>query len=460
MTVLSINQQLRNEKYQQLKLVDSLWNTTMTLMLTMAISSVSVLINVGVVSQNSSESLYILGLFLPLNYIMMAIHEGLRIPILKYGSQHEIYSAKEIGQRLLILYFILFLLMSALILLIWAFQGMAVEFFHVIPAQQYLAKNFILLMLTVGIIIGFASLTMSCLFGLGLNRWASFLGISGTLLNISVTCCAANFWEQGLYSLVWGAVTGSVYLFLSSLLLLLSKNIRFSLHGIHNVFRTVMMDVVRMGIPVMGSFLLLFAFLSCFNFLVSFYGASDLAGFGIAFRIQSFIIIPAIALGTAMAIHANKAVSLQHFLRARQIFFIGLGMSALIYLVISLIFYFFQHRFIELFTSNAVIIDAAGNYFNHVSASYLSLGVVLTLMTALEQTGQGLKIFFINITFYSLEVGFAALLGLNQVDTTRIYLVISIMNWLSSLYLCFEIGKRLLAKPVPHISGGTLRHQS
>lgn len=101
-------------------------------------------------------------------------------------------------------------------------------FFHVIPAQQYLAKNFILLMLTVGIIIGFVSLTMSCLFGLGFNRWASFLGISGTLLNIAVTYCAANLWEQGLYSLVWGAVTGSVYLFLSSLLLLLSKNIRFS----------------------------------------------------------------------------------------------------------------------------------------------------------------------------------------------------------------------------------------
>ncbi|SUI81221.1 Uncharacterised protein [Serratia marcescens] len=82
-------------------------------------------------------------------------------------------------------------------------------------------------------------------------------------------------------------------------------------------------------------------------------------------------------------------------------------------------------------------------YLNCVAPSYLSLGVVLVLMTALEQTGQGLRILLINIVFYALEIGIASLLGLNHVDATRLYLVIAIMNWLSALYVVYELNKRL-----------------
>ncbi|RJL55508.1 MATE family efflux transporter [Pectobacterium carotovorum] len=430
-------------RYQGLKLLNTLWDTTFTLWVTMLVSSMAVLINIGVISQNAPQTLYALGLFLPLNYVMMAIHEGLRIPALRYSSQHHSEARKVLGTRLVLLFSAMVVLMALLVGCVWLFQSGIAGLFHIAAERQNDVMAFILPMLLAGIPIGCATLILSTLFGSGLNRFASLLGISGTALNLVATWLAATHWHQGLQSLIWGALIGSSYLTLSGGTLLYSRGIRLSLTGVRREAVQVLNDIAFIGAPVAGSFLLLFGFLFSFNYLVSFYGASEIAGFGIAFRIQSFVILPAIALGTAMAIHANNAIADQNFSRIRQILFAGVGLSAALYLVISVLVFLLQERLVMLFTRDETVIVPALRYLNCVAPSYLSLGVVLVLMTALEQTGQGLRILLINIVFYALEIGIAALLGLNHVDATRLYLVIAIMNWLSALYVVYELNKRL-----------------
>ncbi|SUI81224.1 multidrug efflux protein [Serratia marcescens] len=164
------------------------------------------------------------------------------------------------------------------------------------------------------------------------------------------TWLAATHWHQGLQSLIWGALIGSSYLTLSGGALLYSRGVRLSLTGVRREAVQVLNDIAFIGAPVAGSFLLLFGFLFSFNYLVSFYGASEIAGFGIAFRIQSFVILPAIALGTAMAIHANNAIADQNFPRIRQILFAGVGLAAALYLVISVLVFLLQERLVMLFT--------------------------------------------------------------------------------------------------------------
>ncbi|WP_244590660.1 MATE family efflux transporter [Xenorhabdus mauleonii] len=412
----------------------------------MLVSSIAVLINIGVISQNAPQTLYALGLFLPLNYIMIAIHEGLRIPALRYSSQHYTDARNVIGTRLVLLFSAMVVLMVLLVGSVWLFQPGIAGLFHIATERQHDVMSFILPMLLVGIPIGCATLILSTLFGSGVNRFASLLGISGTGLNLAATWLAAMHWHQGLQSLIWGAMIGSSYLTLSGGALLYSRGIRFSLIGARREAIQVLNDIAFIGVPVAGSFLLLFGFLFSFSYLVSFYGASEIAGFGIAFRIQSFVILPAIALGTAMAIHTNNAIAGQNFSLIRQILFIGVGLSAALYLVISVVVFLLQERMVILFTRDENVIIPALRYLNCVSPSYLSLGVMLVLMTAQEQTGQGLRILLINTVFYALEIGVAALLGLNHEDATRLYLVIAVMNWLSALYVVYELNKRLTAQ--------------
>ncbi|WP_332009454.1 MATE family efflux transporter [Photorhabdus akhurstii] len=167
---------------------------------------------------------------------------------------------------------------------------------------------------------------------------------------------------------------------------------------------------------------------------MSFYNVHEIAGFSIAFRIQSFVILPAIALGTAMAIHYNNSLSKQNFVRSNQVFLIGLSLTGVIYIFISAAVFFLKVWLVKIFTLDELITEAALRYLNCLSPSYFSLGIVLGLTTALEQIGQGLRVLLINITLYSLEIGIAALLGLKQEDATRLYLTIAIFNWISVLY--------------------------
>lgn len=443
-------------RYHTLKLLNTLWNTMTTLLSTMLISALAVLVNIGLISSKAPETLYILGLFLPLNYVMMAIHEGLRIPVLADTAQQERFTRRELGQRLSVVYLTMTCAMGVLVLALWCFEGAAMTFFHVPLERQQEVMAFILPMLGVGLVIGLATLTLSALFGLGFARWAGPLGILGTGLNVLITYLAVTYWHLGLNAMVLGAASGSVFLLLAGSVVLFKLGVRLFVPGTLGQVKQVLTNTLFTGVPVMGSFLLLFGFLSAFNYLVSFFGEAEISGFGIAFRIQSFVILPAIALGTAMAICANKALARQAFAQARSVFFIGLGVAGGLYLVIAIAVFSLREELIGLFTRDPEVIASAMNYFTIVAPSYLSLGAVLALMTALEQTGQGLKVLLLNVIFYSVEIALAALLGLNQQDATRMYLVIAVINWLSSLYLCLELGKRLLRSAPPQNVPGPL----
>ncbi|SUI81230.1 Uncharacterised protein [Serratia marcescens] len=144
-------------RYQGLKLLNTLWDTTFTLWVTMLVSSMAVLINIGVISQNAPQTLYALGLFLPLNYVMMAIHEGLRIPALRYSSQNHSDAREVLGTRLILLFSAMVVLMTLLVGCVWLFQSGIAGLFHIAAERQNDVMAFILPMLLAGIPIGFCN---------------------------------------------------------------------------------------------------------------------------------------------------------------------------------------------------------------------------------------------------------------------------------------------------------------
>lgn len=201
-----------------------------------------------------------------------------------------------------------------------------------------------------------------------------------------------------------------------------------------------------MSLPVSASFLTIFGFLFVFNHLVSFFGKAEVAGFGAAYRIQSFVVLPAIALGTALAILINRAIVSGEFPLIRRYFLTGIALAFAIYAAVGAGVFLFQKPLLRFFTSEPSEIAAGMRYLTLVASSYFSFGPVLFLLTLMEQTGYGVRAFMVNLVAFSLELGFASLFGLQHPTATTLYLVVAVGNWLAVGYLLFEVLRRTVAR--------------
>lgn len=431
-------------------LLDKIVNTATPIFASSAVSALSVLINIGVVGARDPDALYLLGLFLPIYYVLTAIQEGLRIPILRYsGMAREDGAAAELGRRLgfllLVMAVVIVAVAGVFALGFDAFAGL----FHVPEHRQSQAFRFIAGMLGASILIGCSTIMLSALFGLGRSALAGGLGIGATVLNLATAHVCANWLDQGIYSLVWAALAGSGPLALVAVGVLAARGVVPSLAGSWERIGTRMAEIAALGLPVTVSFLVLFCFLFAFNFLVSFFGESEVSGFGIAFRLQSFVILPGVALGTAAAILINGAVAEHQFALARRYFLNGIALSVVLYVVVAAAVFLLQDQLLHLFTSDPNAIAAGRRYLGIVGPSYASIGPVLVLLTLYEQTGYGLRALTVNIVGFSLEIGFAGWFGLGQPDAAVMYLVIAAMNWLALLYLIYEVARRMKGRPGP-----------
>jgi len=431
-------------------LMDRIVNTATPIFVSSAISVLSVLINIGTVASRDREALYLLGLFLPIYYVLIAIQEGLRIPVLRYSAmaRAESEALTELGRRLGFVILCMAVSVTAIASAYAAGFDTFATLFHVPELRRTEALHFSLGMVGASALIGCSTILLSALFGLGRSRLAGMLGIGATLINLATAYACAVWLNQGLYSLVWAALAGSSVLATAALIVLARLGVMPSLTGNWTRLRTRLGEIAALSLPVTVSFIVLFCFLFAFNYLVSFYGESEVSGFGIAFRLQSFVILPAIALGTSMAIHINSALADREFGLARRYFLNGLALSTLIYALIAAAVFLLQDPFLSLFTQEPAALAAGRRYLTIVGPSYVCMGPVLALLTLYEQTGSGVRALTVNVIGFSLEVGLASWFGLGQPDTTLLYLAVAAGNGLGLLYLLYEVAKRLMRRPL------------
>lgn len=428
-----------------LSLVDQIFNNAIPIFLTSAVSAAAVLINIAVVVGFDKSYLYYLGLFLPMYYAALAIQEGLRVPVLRHAAAtREDGRAAQLGLYLGLVIVLLVIGILALVGLFWLGRSFLADLYQIPEADQPTVNGFVSGLLLASMVPGVASMVLSALFGVGKSTIAGSFGIIATGINVLTAYICAAYFGQGIYSLVWAAVTGGGCLLLAALIVLWTqRRVLPTLRRPSAQIKTVLSDVLALSLPVSFSFIAIFGFLFVFNHLVSYYGPAEVAGFGIAFRIQSFVILPAIALATALAILINGAIASGRFPLIRQYFRVGMTVAFVLYAAIAAAIYLFQEPLLRRFTSEAAEVAAGMRYLSVVAPSYLSFGPVLVLLTLLEQTGYGVRTMLVNIVFFALELGFASILGLERPTASTLYLVIAAVNWLAAGYLVFEVAQRM-----------------
>lgn len=131
--------------------------------------------------------------------------------------------------------------------------------------------------------------------------------------------------------------------------------------------------------------------------VVASFGATVVAGFGAAQRIESIIMIPAQTLGAAVTSMAGQNIGANLWQRVTAISRTGLGMIALCSLFLSTLVFLNAELLISMFVSDAATIAFGTSYLKTTAFFFVFLGVNFVLNGIVRSSGAMFQVLVLNI---------------------------------------------------------------
>jgi Na+-driven multidrug efflux pump len=354
------------------------------------------------VSFHSEKNWYFLGLFLPINYVMLGLLESGRLCSIRNASSKK-SECFELERTYLIAgmhaFFIIVLIAAAA-----AIFFCKLDSFYIKPEDHLYFFKFSMVYMTSYLFISTNSIFNAALFGLGKNLIALFIIVGVSFLFLFLTYVFYYYTALGLYSLI---ISSMIAYFIGSILAwkvlqsVLQGNIQKS--NLIVSWQVCKELVNNSGVPVFLSYLIMPISLLIFNEILAHFGEEVVSSFGIAYRLQSLFMLPALALGVASGILSNRLDEAEEDLK-RQYKLLAIWGSFLIGLPIMLLLFIFSGT-ISIFLSNTMVVQKdIEMYFYYIAWSYTSFFPLVALMTLWEQTGLAIKGLLLNILIIVLQI--------------------------------------------------------
>jgi Na+-driven multidrug efflux pump len=170
--------------------------------------------------------------------------------------------------------------------------------------------------------------------------------------------------------------------------------------------RRALKVLASVGVPVGGTFVVLFLANGATLRVLGAYGEAAVAGYGIANTTQIVIVVPALGLGTAVAILVNQKAS-----PAAGIVRRGAVLATALYATLGLLIFAGAGPIARLAAPDRVIGGVAEDYLRVVGPTLACVGVMLAALTLLEQTGSGFIALAFNAVYFGLGLGIGAALA-------------------------------------------------
>lgn len=400
--------------------------------LTNALGLIAMLINIKILGSLSSHYFYLLSLYLPLNFWVISLFESLKVPSTALtASVYHDGDKQQIFPLLLFLFVITIigLLIPALLLL--CFPRL---FTSLLSVASFSASSFIIFAVT----MLFASILMACFFiacgvlnGTNKARLSLLISIFAVILSVLCNWFFCYHTQLGILSLP--AATSISYGVVFSILLyfLFKTGICAFKNPMHILKKNHLQKLSQLAVPVWLTYGILALALLGFNAVLSQVSHDAISGFGIAYRIQTIVLLPAIAMGTAVAIFLNQIVGKGGNPYGEGYVLKGLISCILCYLPIVIGLTVASSFWVHLITNDSSIAHIAASYLTIVGPSYVGLGIVLFYTVILDQTGFGRRSFFLTgfILIAEVLLGYLAVATFHQ--ASALYWVIFAFNLLS-----------------------------
>lgn len=231
--------------------------------------------------------------------------------------------------------------------------------------------------------------------GTGIVKPAMLIQMLTVLLNIILTPVLVAGWITGHPMGVAGAGLSTALAVLVGVVLMLfyyfrlERYVKFS-PGLWRPRFDVLRRMLAVGLPSGGEFLLMFIYLGVIYAVISEFGATGQAGFGVGIRVMQAVFLPSMAVAFAVPAIAGQNFGAGLIDRVRATFRMAATMSVAIMIGATLFAKWRPELLVAPFSSDPEVLRVAAGFLRIISWNFAAQGLIFTCSGMFQAMGNTL----------------------------------------------------------------------
>ncbi len=204
------------------------------------------------------------------------------------------------------------------------------------------------------------------------------------------------------------------------------KKMGFTLRFIKaKIYSTFLKQMVKMGMPAGLQQVIVSMAVVVVMGVVNTQGATVVAGFGTASRLDAFIFLPTMSLGMAVSAMVGQNIGAGKWDRVSAITRSGMALAFVITGILSTIVFFFGEALMNMFTSDQAVILVGDQYLRTVAFTFIPFSFMFIITGVLRGAG---------------DMMWSMILTATSLWIFRVPLVIVLSNWIGTEGIWIGIG--------------------
>ncbi|HBG1029960.1 TPA: MATE family efflux transporter [Clostridioides difficile] len=332
---------------------------------------------------------------------LMGVSLGFSILVSQFYGSGDLKKVKATIDTTYILLFIGSILISILGIV---FGGPMLKLMNT-PESVFAQSKLYLTIIFSGILFSAGYNSVSAILrGLGDSVTPLYFLIITTILNIVLDLTFIVVLRMGVEGVALATIMAQAVSFIISIIYLNKKHevLKFKIKGIvydNKIFK----DGLRLGLPSGVQQMLFSIGNMALQFLVNSYGTSAMAAFGAGLRIENFISLPIMNLGSAVSTFVAQNIGAGENERVKKGIRESIKMTLVLAVTVIALILLFRENLIALFNTDKDVIKIGSSYLFIIGPFFLFIGTSFVLSSAMK--GAGDSMFALISSIVSLWLG-------------------------------------------------------
>ncbi|HBF9827645.1 TPA: MATE family efflux transporter [Clostridioides difficile] len=332
---------------------------------------------------------------------LMGVSLGFSILVSQFYGSGDLKKVKATIDTTYILLFIGSILISILGIV---FGGPMLKLMNT-PESVFAQSKLYLTIIFSGILFSAGYNSVSAILrGLGDSLTPLYFLIIATILNIVLDLTFIVVLRMGVEGVALATIMAQAVSFIISIIYLNKKHevLKFKIKGIvydNKIFK----DGLRLGLPSGVQQMLFSIGNMALQFLVNSYGTSAMAAFGAGLRIENFISLPIMNLGSAVSTFVAQNIGAGENERVKKGILESIKMTLVLAVTVIALILLFRENLIALFNTDKDVIKIGSSYLFIIGPFFLFIGTSFVLSSAMK--GAGDSMFALISSIVSLWLG-------------------------------------------------------
>jgi len=247
-----------------------------------------------------------------------------------------------------------------------------------------------------------------------------------------------------------GIALSTVFIQILIMFYLIKKVFATSMINFKNIIyflpeKRIYKELIAQGIPSSLNIVIMGLGAVILMYFISDYGYKAVAGYGIAFRIETILLMPALGLSTSVLIIISNNYGAKEYKRIFETLYTSLKYGFILCGFGALFLYFFAEKVISMFDADKEVIEFSMNYLIVQIWVFFALLALYICVSALQAIKKPLMVFYIGMyrqIFAQVLIAFVVVKYL-QLDIMYLWIAIMVMVYSAAIFLYFYTKKTL-----------------